>query len=217
MAAFNNCEFIEIINLPTQATSIGAYAFSNCLNLLKISGKVGEYTLPAGITSIGEYAFNSCVNMEVLYLDSTIKTIGNYAFINCGGLESVYYGGMTEANWNLISIGIGNDFLKSAERTYYKGTMKITLDLNGFTWATNSYKIAVVFTIDDTSQWVEMTQVGNLYVCDIPDGYEMSVFKFVRVQGNELSEANIKHQTNTFTAIMNTNYKLTSWSTAEKY
>jgi hypothetical protein len=88
--------------------------------------------------------------------------------------------------------------------------------LNNFAWATSGYKIAVVFINGEGSQWVEMTKIGNLYVCDIPNGYEVSEFKFVRVQGNELNEANIKHQTNTFTTVMNTNYKLTSWSAAEK-
>ena len=180
------------------------------------SNSDGGFILPTGVTAIGEYAFNNCVNMESISFDATVTSISNNAFANCAGLESVNYGGMTEANWNLISIGTGNDFLKSAERTYYKGTMKITLDLNGFSWATSGYKIAVVFTSGGNSQWVEMTQVGSLYVCDIPDGYETSEFKFVRVQGNELSESNIKHQTNTFTTIMNTKYKLTSWSTAAK-
>ena len=111
----------------------------------------------------------------------------------------------------------GNEILASATKSYYKGTMQITLDLNGISWATSGYSIAIVFTVGDHSEWVEMTKEGNLYVCEVPDGYEISEFKFVRIQGNELIEANIKHQTNTFTTEMNTNYKLTSWTVAQKY
>jgi uncharacterized repeat protein (TIGR02543 family) len=216
--AFSRCSFIESISFTNQATSIEDYAFYECRNLLYInSSEIGEFILPNGITKIGKYAFYNCVNIQALRLDGTLMEVGSNAFDKCSSIFYVNYGGMMELNWNLILIGTGNDFLKSAERTYYKGTMKITLNLNGFSWTTSGYKIAVVFMSEGNSQWVEMTQVGSLYVCDIPDSYEMSEFKFVRIQGNELIEANIKYQTNTFTTIMNTNYKLTSWSAAEKY
>ena len=197
---------------------IGPYAFSGCVNLLKFnSNEDGVFNLPNGIKYIDTYAFYNCVNIEKLSIDATVTTIGSAAFGNCGGISLISYGGYTEENWNKISVASGNEALGSATKNYYKGTMKLTLDLNGFSWATSGYKIAVVFTIGDNTQWVEMTQVGTLYVCDVPDGFEVSEFRFVRVQGNELVEANIKHQTNTFTTVMNTNYKLTSWTAAEKY
>ena len=216
--AFYGCTMLTKMSINDGITIIGQYAFYNCVNLLQINGEAdGSYNIPNGVKTIGTFAFYNCVNIEEISLDATVMSIGENSFENCAGITLLKYGGMTEDNWNAISIGAGNDFLTSASRTYYKGTMKLTLNLNGFSWATSGYTIAVVFNGSNGNQWIEMVLVDGIYVCDIPDGYEDSEFCFVRVQGTVLSDEYIKHQTNTFSTVMNTNYKLTSWSTAEKY
>ena len=123
---------------------------------------------------------------------------------------------MNEDNWNKISISSGNDFLVNATRTYYKGTMTITLSLGSVAWATSGYTLAVVFDNGTSTTIVKLEQNGSNYVCDIPDGYEIATFKFVRIQGSELLAEKITHETNSFDVIMNTAYTLTSWTVATK-
>ena len=239
-SAFYECDSIAELVLPNSATSIGASAFYNCSNLLVLqtgetiytigqsafsgctnllqlnSDNFGEFIIPNGIKTIGHYAFDGVVNMQSIKLDATLTSVGINAFNNCGGLTTVIYGGIDEENWSKISISSGNDLLVNATRTYYKGTMTITLSLGSVSWATSGYTLAVMFDNGTSTTLIKLEQNGDNYVCNIPDGYEVSEFKFVRIQGNDLNEANIKHQTNTFTTEMNTTYQLNSWTVATK-
>jgi len=60
-------------------TSIGDYAFRNCLNLTTADFPVA--------TSIGEYAFNRCSNLTTADFPVT-TSIGEYAFQNCSKLTT---------------------------------------------------------------------------------------------------------------------------------
>ena len=77
--AFYNCIKLKAINaLPSGLTTIGDCAFYGCRNL----ALRGE--LPSGLTSVGNYAFSSCSNLTLSgTLPSGITTIGNSAFYNC--------------------------------------------------------------------------------------------------------------------------------------
>ena len=216
--AFFGCSFIQSINLPSKIETIDTYAFYHCTNLLRINSFTdGEFLLPNGLTHIGERSFAYCPNIQVIALDSTILEIYPDAFTGCNTISEVRYGGAIEENWNNVKIYQGNDRLTQAQIVYYRGTMTLSLVLNGIAWDSGEYKIAVIFDNGTEQEWVELISKDDKFVCDIPMGYEKSTFKFIRVVGDTLIEANIKHQTNTFTTLMNTNYKLTSWSAAEKY
>ena len=94
-------------------TSIGDFAFESCRKLRSV-------TIPEGVTSIGDYAFYAFYNYSSLtsmILPASVKKIGSQAFHGCSSLADVYYIG-TEAQWNAISIGTGNVYLKSATRHY---------------------------------------------------------------------------------------------------
>ena len=177
----------------------------------------GEFLLPNGLTCIGEGSFAYCPNIQVVAFDSTILEIYPDAFTGCNSISEVRYGGATEENWKNVKIYSNNDCLTQAQIVYYRGSMTLSLILNGIAWDSGECKIAVIFDNGTEQEWVELVSDGDKLICEIPAGYERSTFKFVRVVGDMLSEENIKHQTNTFATIMNTNYKLTSWSTAEKY
>ena len=57
-------------------TSIGGYAFYNCINVKHI-------TLPDSITFIGRSAFDSCSKLENFEIPKNVTTIGNGAFYGC--------------------------------------------------------------------------------------------------------------------------------------
>jgi hypothetical protein len=72
-------------------TSIGDYAFYNCMSLNMTS-------LPEGVTYIGEAAFQDCTNLALISLPAGISHIGNSAFYGCTNitLTSMPMGGDTE-------------------------------------------------------------------------------------------------------------------------
>ena len=92
-------------------TSIGNYAFRDCIGLTEI-------TIPNGVTSIGNYAFRDCIGLTEITIPDSVASIGDYAFYNCSGLTSVYYMGTAE-EWEGISIYAGNAYFTSATRYYY--------------------------------------------------------------------------------------------------
>ncbi|MCC8014219.1 MAG: leucine-rich repeat protein [Eubacterium sp.] len=50
---------------------------------------IKQVTVGSGITSIGNYAFYNCVNLTHATLSSTVISYGNYAFRNCSSLTSI--------------------------------------------------------------------------------------------------------------------------------
>ena len=69
-------DMIKSISLAKEVTSIGAYAFYNCINLESIE------LAPV----IGEHAYDGCINVNFVgsYSDIPVNEIGDYAFNNCG-------------------------------------------------------------------------------------------------------------------------------------
>ena len=63
----------------TGGISIGRYAFDDCESLTSI-------TIPSSVTSIGEYAFSYCESLTSITIPSSVTSIGDYAFYNCTSL-----------------------------------------------------------------------------------------------------------------------------------
>lgn len=80
--AFTGCENLVRINLPDEIKSIGKYAFSNCKALTDI-------VLPCGITAIHERTFSGCSSLETIKITSDITEIGADAFISCSALKEI--------------------------------------------------------------------------------------------------------------------------------
>ena len=95
----------SVIPSDGSVTKIGEHAFS-CL------GELTGVTIPAGVTEIGDYAFSGCDGMTGVVLPASLKKIGDGAFEDME-LIDVYFDG-TEAQWNAIEIGEGNEGLTEA-------------------------------------------------------------------------------------------------------
>lgn len=82
--AFNNCEYLSKITMPSTIKNIGEYAFNNCKRLS------GNIFIPTDMTEIGNYTFNNCESLRgELVIPDSIKKIGDYAFYNCSRLEKI--------------------------------------------------------------------------------------------------------------------------------
>ena len=80
--AFSNCVNLTSVTIPNSVTSIGDYAFNKCGGLTYI-------TIPNSITSIGGYAFGYCNNLISIEIPNSVKSIGESAFSNCSSLTSI--------------------------------------------------------------------------------------------------------------------------------
>ena len=80
--AFAYCSSLTSITISEGVTSIGESAFMDCSSLTSI-------TLPTGVTSIGNYAFHGCSSLRSITLPTGVTSIGNYAFHGCSSLRSI--------------------------------------------------------------------------------------------------------------------------------
>lgn len=72
--------YITNVKLPDSLTSIGAYAFKNCTNI------IGEMILPSQVKNIGNYAFQNCSKISKVLMPTELELLGEYAFDGCKGL-----------------------------------------------------------------------------------------------------------------------------------
>ncbi len=75
--AFSQGNNINTITFPenAQVTTIGAWAFAYNSNL--------HSALPKSVTTLGEYCFSNCVNMELSIENSSLTAIPDYCFYEC--------------------------------------------------------------------------------------------------------------------------------------
>lgn len=104
--AFAFCDKLSGIVIPDSVTTLGSCAFYECAGL-------AEVTIGNGIAAITDGAFQGCSAMKKVTMGCSVRNIGEDAFLECESLADVYYAG-TEAQWNQISIGEGNEDLTSA-------------------------------------------------------------------------------------------------------
>lgn len=70
------------LSLSADLTSIGEGAFEDCETLRTV-------TLPSGVTEIGNFAFSGCTALECIILPASVETFGRYVFGDCETLADV--------------------------------------------------------------------------------------------------------------------------------
>ena len=83
--AFNDCIRLTNIEIPNSVKSIGSSAFENCSGLTSV-------TIGNSVTSIGIRAFMRCSGLTSVTIPNSVTSIGNYIFYQCNGLKSVSIG-----------------------------------------------------------------------------------------------------------------------------
>ena len=83
--AFGNCIGLTSITIPNSVISIDCAAFQGCSNLSSVI--IGEY-----VESIGKSAFEYCSSLTSVVIPNNVKTMGEYAFRECSSLSSVIIG-----------------------------------------------------------------------------------------------------------------------------
>ena len=80
--AFEGCEELVGVTIPSSVTSIGDSAFEGCTGLTSV-------TIPSSVTSIGNSAFKGCAGLTSITIPSGVKRICGYVFEGCTGLTNV--------------------------------------------------------------------------------------------------------------------------------
>ena len=79
--AFSDCMNLKSIIIPNSVMSIGGYAFSGCTNLTNI-------TIPDSVTNIDWYAFSGCNSLTSITIPDSVTSIGDSAFLYCKHLKT---------------------------------------------------------------------------------------------------------------------------------
>lgn len=96
---------IVSVVIPNSVTSVGEYAFHECIGLTSVSipesvisignrafvhcSRLGSVTISNGVKTIGEEAFSGCNRLTSITIPESVTEVGDNAFSNCEGLESI--------------------------------------------------------------------------------------------------------------------------------
>ena len=72
------------------ALSAGANPLAYAKHLYMNGKEIKDLVIPDSVTSIGDYAFYNCVGLTSVTIPNNVKSIGKYAFSGCSDLKSVH-------------------------------------------------------------------------------------------------------------------------------
>ncbi|EJK60734.1 hypothetical protein THAOC_18859, partial [Thalassiosira oceanica] len=103
-SAFEGCEALQQVILPSSVTDLGKGVFNGCINLATVKLNEGlqvipavflgckalhQVVIPSSVTILDTYAFNRCSNLANVHFSEGLKLIGERAFKECTALRSV--------------------------------------------------------------------------------------------------------------------------------
>ena len=115
-SAFQNCDILEAITIPSTVERIGDEAFRGCSALAYIDVDISNkcFTSLSGVLfskSRAELIYYPPSRAESrYYINSNVRTINDYAFEDAKNISVILYSKST-AEFEAISIGKGNDIL----------------------------------------------------------------------------------------------------------
>lgn len=141
--AFGWCESFTTVNIPASVKTIEDGAFQSCSNISSFTVDKGNKYYYSSDNCLIETATKRLIfacNTDTIIVDrnvaiidggfnydnskittivipKSVKTISSYAFAGCANLSTIYYTG-SQAEWNSISVGTGNDKLSSVNIIY---------------------------------------------------------------------------------------------------
>ena len=82
--AFEDCDSLTSITIPSSVTIIDTWAFEDCDSLTSVI-----FEENSKLTTIGSYAFCYCYSLTDITIPSSVTSIGYAAFVDCESLTSI--------------------------------------------------------------------------------------------------------------------------------
>ena len=98
------------IKIPVNVTDIDKKAFYRA--------NIDRIVIPEKITAIKEGTFTDCFDLDTVVIPASVTLIEENAFGGCDEIDTVYFRG-TREQWNSISFGQGNGYLKNADNIFF--------------------------------------------------------------------------------------------------
>ena len=105
--AFDACNNITSVTIPSSVTMVKGYAFRNCTGLQTVNGAsnvvtleseafkgcsaLTSITLPSTLTTMGDYCFRDCSSLTSISIPASVATIPYYGFYGCASLTTVTF------------------------------------------------------------------------------------------------------------------------------
>jgi len=80
--AFMDCVNLNNVSIPTSVKSVGVHAFTYCTALKNLK-------LPSGVRNIGEWAFAYCTYLTGFELPASLVKLDNFAFCECRNITEI--------------------------------------------------------------------------------------------------------------------------------
>lgn len=153
LVAFQNCFKLKSINLPESLTYVGEAAFRNCNGLTSI-------IIPDNVGTIVGEAFNRCSGLTSVTIGNSVTAIGSNAFANCTSLKSVYIKDL--ANWCSIKLSNSNSNpLYIAKNLYLNKILATELTIPSSVTSINNYVFQNCTSLTSITIPENVTSIGT--------------------------------------------------------
>ena len=182
--AFQNCDFISSIVIPSSVTIINDRAFTGCDNLeivtlpnnLEVIGERAFYgcgltsiTFPDSLNTIGDVAFNGCENLTSVTIPDSVVNMGSSVFYDCYNITE-FKGKYSDCNNSCLIIGDVFDAYAAAsnatEFTIPSHVKKI--EGSAFAHSVNLEHIVIPNSVIEIG-WESFNECSNLKQVEIPN------------------------------------------------
>ena len=154
--------------IPDSVTSIGGYAFYNCISLTSV-------TIPNSVTSIGDEAFRNCDSLTSLMIPNSVTSIGGGAFSGCDSLTSVTIPnsvtsiGSSAFSWcsSLTSVTIGNSVTSIGGYAFYNCSSLTSVTIGNSVTSIGNYAFYDCDSLTSVTIPDSVTSIGDkaFYSC----------------------------------------------------
>ena len=180
--AFRNCIGLTSVTIPDRVTSIGSSAFKYCSGLTSI-------TIPDSVTTIDFSAFYNCSGLTSVTIPDSVTSIDNYAFYNCSRLTSVTIGNSVTSigSWafdgccKLVEV-INKSGLNITKGSSYNGCIAyyaLNVKKNGTSDIVN-YDGYLFYTYNKTNYLLGYVGVNTATKLMLPDNYNGSNYEIYK-------------------------------------